>query len=107
MTTFNDYQDEAETTAIYPPEHAMPYLLLKLAGEAGEVGQTYAKYLRDGTSSVEMERDVTAELGDVLWYVAMVAREVGVDLDEVANANLSKLASRAARGVLGGSGSHR
>jgi NTP pyrophosphatase (non-canonical NTP hydrolase) len=47
------------------------------------------------------------ELGDVLWYVAQLASELGLDLDRVAQANLDKLASRAARNVIAGSGDDR
>ncbi len=41
----------------------------------------------------------------MLWYVAAMARELGVPLSEVAEWNISKLSSRADRGVIGGSGS--
>jgi len=47
------------------------------------------------------------ELGDVLWYVAQLASELGLDLDRVAEANLEKLLSRQRRGVLSGSGDDR
>jgi NTP pyrophosphatase (non-canonical NTP hydrolase) len=47
------------------------------------------------------------ELGDVLWYVAQLSSELGFELNAVAEANLSKLASRSARNVIGGSGDHR
>ena len=47
------------------------------------------------------------ELGDVLWYVAQLATELGLDLDDVAEANLEKLLSRQRRGVLSGSGDDR
>jgi len=43
----------------------------------------------------------------VLWYVAQLASELGYDLNEVADANLKKLSSRAARGRIGGSGDQR
>ncbi|MGH2741150.1 MAG: MazG nucleotide pyrophosphohydrolase domain-containing protein, partial [Thermoleophilaceae bacterium] len=48
-----------------------------------------------------------AELGDVLWYVAQLATEAGLDLDELAQANLDKLQSRQRRAVLQGSGDSR
>jgi len=47
------------------------------------------------------------ELGDVLWYIARLAAELGASLDDVARLNLDKLADRATRGVIGGSGDHR
>jgi NTP pyrophosphatase (non-canonical NTP hydrolase) len=47
------------------------------------------------------------ELGDVLWYVAQLSSELGFELSEIAEANLNKLASRAARNVIAGSGDHR
>jgi hypothetical protein len=43
----------------------------------------------------------------VLWYVAQLATELGLDLEEVAAGNLAKLASRAARNVIAGSGDRR
>jgi NTP pyrophosphatase (non-canonical NTP hydrolase) len=55
----------------------------------------------------ETREAIKLELGDVLWYVAQLASELGYDLDEVASANLDKLASRAARGRITGSGDHR
>jgi NTP pyrophosphatase (non-canonical NTP hydrolase) len=50
---------------------------------------------------------MSKELGDVLWYVAQIASELGLDLDEIARANLEKLLSRQHRGVLSGSGDER
>jgi NTP pyrophosphatase (non-canonical NTP hydrolase) len=50
---------------------------------------------------------MSKELGDVLWYVAQLASELGLDLDEIAQVNLDKLLSRQRRGVLSGSGDDR
>ena len=47
------------------------------------------------------------ELGDVLWYVAQLASELGLELEDIAAANLEKLLSRQRRGVLSGSGDER
>ncbi|MCW2970542.1 MAG: hypothetical protein JWO23_1669 [Solirubrobacterales bacterium] len=60
-----------------------------------------------GTLTDERRRAMSKELGDVLWYVAQIATELGLDLDEVAQANLEKLLSRQRRGVLSGSGDDR
>jgi NTP pyrophosphatase (non-canonical NTP hydrolase) len=82
---------------------------LGLCGESGEVADKVKKVIRDqgGSFSPEVIEGLKLELGDVLWYVAQLASELGLDLDHVAQANLDKLASRAARNVLSGSGDLR
>ncbi|MDX8383980.1 MAG: MazG nucleotide pyrophosphohydrolase domain-containing protein, partial [Ghiorsea sp.] len=50
---------------------------------------------------------IVAELGDVLWYVAMVAKECGSSLEDIATSNLAKLKRRDERGTLQGSGDER
>ena len=57
--------------------------------------------------SPEVKQALMLELGDVLWYVAQLASELGFELEQIAEANLQKLASRAARNVISGSGDHR
>ncbi len=106
----NAYQDAARRTAAYPDVGANPvYPTLGLSGEAGEVADKVKKVLRDrgGVFDDPTREAIKLELGDVLWYVAQLASELGYDLEEVATANLDKLASRAARGRIGGSGDHR
>jgi NTP pyrophosphatase (non-canonical NTP hydrolase) len=62
----------------------------------------------DGGVLSDQRRDaLAAELGDVLWYVAQLATEAGLDLDAIAADNLAKLLSRRERGVVGGSGDER
>lgn len=105
-----DYQTDSRRTATYPDAGAnIVYPTLGLAGEAGEVAEKVKKLIRDdgGVMSDERRAALAAELGDVLWYVAQVATEAGLQLDAIAQANLDKLASRAARGVLSGSGDER
>jgi NTP pyrophosphatase (non-canonical NTP hydrolase) len=73
------------------------------------VADKVKKVLRDqnGEFSPEVAQALMLELGDVLWYVAQLASELGFELDQIAEANLQKLASRAARNVIAGSGDHR
>lgn len=110
--TFGHYQQQAESTAIYPGRDTfmgLIYCALKLAGEAGEVSEKVGKIIRDNNSEVTEEKrlDLLKELGDVQWYIAMCAYELNTPLIRVAQMNLEKLASRKARGKLGGSGDDR
>ena len=107
---FQLYQERCRATARYPDAGANPiYPTLGLCGEAGEVADKVKKVLRDrqGSFSPEVIADLQLELGDVLWYVAQLATELGLELDQIAQANLDKLASRAARNVIAGSGDTR
>lgn len=104
------YQQRSRETARYPDAGANPiYPTLGLCGEAGEVADKVKKVLRDhaGVFSPERVEALKLELGDVLWYVAQLATELGLDLDAIAQANLDKLASRAARNVIAGDGDDR
>lgn len=108
--TFEEYQDIALEFVVYPDQHDVIYPALKLAGEAGEVAEKVGKRLRDAGgdfAEVEWREAMKKELGDVLWYISALADDLGYTLEEVADTNLSKLSSRAARGVLGGSGDDR
>ncbi len=103
----NDYQIQAKETAIYP--EGLNYPILGLAGEAGELCNKYKKILRDkgGEAALLDINEMEKELGDVLWYVAQIATELGVSLETVARVNIMKLGDRKNRGVLGGSGDNR
>ena len=106
----SDYQRLSRRTATYPGAgDNIVYPTLGLSGEAGEVAEKVKKMLRDdgGVMTGERLQALAGELGDVLWYVAQVATEAGLDLDEIAQANLDKLLSRQERGVLSGSGDSR
>lgn len=102
--SMNDYQQMAAKTAIYNAEHSVIYTALGLAGEAGEVANKVSKILRDGKFDRE---GVAAELGDVLWYIAALARDLNVDMQDLAMQNLEKLYGRKERGTLGGNGDNR
>ena len=103
----NEYQEQAAKTAIYDPDHAGIYPVLGLANEAGEVAGKLKKYMRDATDHETLRDQMKKELGDVLWYVAVTGRDFDLTLDEIAEANIAKLADRQQRGVLGGSGDNR
>lgn len=103
--TFKHYAAEAAKTAIYPEEHKIVYPLMGLIGEAGEFANKYKKVLRDGKEF--SKEDMTSELGDILWYLAAIASDAGIPLEDVAYENLKKLKDRQERGVLGGSGDNR
>ena len=83
--------------------------ILGLAGEAGEAADKVKKILRDkgGFASEEDRTELIKELGDVLWYLANIARYLGIDLSEVAKGNIDKLESRRKRNKLHGEGDNR
>lgn len=106
----NQYQTEALKTAVYPNMGSnFPYPALGLAGESGEVADKLKKVIRDndGVLTDPVRDAVAKELGDVLWYVSVLAYELDYDLETIAANNLAKLASRQERGVLTGSGDNR
>lgn len=109
MQTLNWYQNCALETAVYPKEYEVLYPSLGLCGEAGEVADKVKKIIRDkdGVITDEEKLEIAKEVGDVLWYVAVIAHDLGFTLQEVAQMNYDKLKSRQQRGMLGGSGDNR
>jgi NTP pyrophosphatase (non-canonical NTP hydrolase) len=107
--TFKEYQDSSRQTAIYPKEMGIVYCLMGLMGEAGELSNKIKKRYRDGDGQVlgEEKKQLSGELGDILWYLASLSHELGLDLGTIAEENIDKLLSRKERGVLGGSGDNR
>lgn len=107
---FRDYQEKAWTTAIHPNAGTnYLYPTLGLVGEAGEVANKIKKLQRDGDGVVtdEARAAISAEIGDVLWYLACLSTELKLDLATVAEENIAKLAERKERGTLHGSGDTR
>ena len=103
------YQQVAKTTAIYPREQAIIYPTLGLTGEAGEVANKVKKIIRDGTNknNENLVQEISAEIGDCLWYISVLADDIGVKLSDIANGNLEKLANRKKKGTIHGSGDKR
>mgnify|MGYP003118141139 FL=1 len=104
VMTADFYEERASLTAIYPKEKALEYLALGLTSEAGEVAGKVKKLIRDGKGD---KKAIASEIGDVLWYCAMLAKETEVPLNDIMKDNLKKLYSRKERGTLQGSGDNR
>ena len=125
----NHYQEFARSTAVYPGRdeggfNPLAYCTFGLTGESGEIAEKIKKRYRLGGPEAfcpgatvehkgktetyeEFVENLKKELGDVLWYVAGLASELKLDLSDVADANVEKLSSRQARGVLKGAGDNR
>lgn len=123
----NDYQKRAMSTCM-PESDNLFYMLANLAGEVGEFASKAAKHMRKGKLHIttterneqgnithtqvwnvteEERRLMLSEIGDILWQTAGLAKVMGYSLEEVANENLGKLASRRDRGVIAGDGDKR
>ena len=113
----NDYQTKALETAVYPHEYKTIYPALGMNGEAGEVADKVKKVLRDfavmydSNGSIvlpsNIREEIAKEIGDVLWYVATMANDIGYTLEEIATMNYQKLKSRQERNKLSGNGDNR
>ena len=120
---FNEYQQKASTTAIYLnkvkerfPE--LPSEVVKILGisyvanglgEVGEVQGKVKKLIRDCGGEITQDKinELSKEIGDILWYIAAMCSELGINMQDVAEENIEKLFGRKERGVLMGSGDNR
>lgn len=105
MQNFQEYTQFVVGMKVYPERHAIVYPALGMIGEAGEVSEKVKKWLR-GDRELDKE-DLIKEIGDVMWYAASLADDLGYTLQDVIEANVAKLTSRKERGVLKGSGDNR
>ena len=107
---FSEYQKATMRTARpHDAKDELMHLVLGLVGEAGEIAEKFKKWVRDQESDEsKIDRDdMKKELGDVLWYVSVMAEYLGLELDDVASFNIAKLADRQKRGVIKGVGDNR
>ncbi len=106
---FGEYQARCMLTAVYPANLGLLYPSLGLAGEVGEVLNKIKKIFRDndGFTSEEVRQALKDELGDVLWYLAVLSSELELPLEEIAEQNIEKLRRRHKNNTIHGSGDTR
>lgn len=110
----NDYQKQAMTTRMRSCDN-FSYMMLNLVGEVGEFASKVAKQIRKEEASINGNElwtttdteSLMLEAGDVLWQLSGLCDAFGWTLEQVAQANLDKLASRKERGVIDGNGDYR
>lgn len=110
MQRFQEYQTASRRTWNYVrTDHPIVYPTLGLVNEAGELAGKVKKIFRDKNGVIsDADRDALKfELGDVLWYLAQIATELELSLDEIAQANIDKLMSRLERNQIRGEGDDR
>lgn len=109
--TFDEYQKKALTTAAFHPDPLMDKTIwvLGIAGESSEVAEKWKKIVayREGKITDDDKAELSKELGDIIWYIALLAHTLDLSFEEIANANLKKLADRKKRGVIAGTGDNR
>ncbi|HET6924940.1 MAG TPA: nucleoside triphosphate pyrophosphohydrolase family protein [Candidatus Saccharimonadales bacterium] len=109
--TFDEYQQQAIKTNLTNDDRFKELMqqVLGLADESGEVLAKFKKWIRDdGADFDKLDlANIKKEMGDVLWYIAVIAHDLGISLDDLAQTNIDKLASRHQRGTLRGSGDDR
>lgn len=107
--TLDEYQNHALETAIYPKQYKVIYPALGITGEAGECSDKVKKVIRDnnGEFTGDRKQEIAKEIGDVLWYCAALAHDIGYTLNEVGEMNVAKLSSRKERNKINGNGDNR
>lgn len=109
--TLDEYQKEALVTAVFTDDEYkdLSHWVLGITGEAGEIAEKLKKIVRDKNAMLDSDdkQEIAKEIGDVLWYLAVLAKHLGYKMDDVGKLNIKKLRSRQARNKIGGSGDNR
>ena len=106
---FNEYQEKTKNTWI-SNDKDLERVVLGICGEAGEVAEFFKKFYREDKDSETATFDysgIRKEIGDTLYYLAMLCNILGMKLEDVAQVNITKLADRQKRGKLKGCGNDR
>ena len=112
--TLEEYQKQAMTTCMASSEN-FSYMFLNLVGEVGEFASKVAKAIRKKQISIDYNHlggimdaeELQKEAGDILWQLSGLCTVMGWKLEDIAQQNLDKLASRQQRNVIDGSGDNR
>lgn len=109
INEFNEYQKLVIDTKIYPSDMQIIYPMIGLCGEVGEVSEKIKKTIRDKNKlfNDDTNFEIIKELGDVLWYIAAMAHDLGYDLSEVAQFNAEKIIYRKDTNKIHGEGDNR
>jgi NTP pyrophosphatase (non-canonical NTP hydrolase) len=109
--TLNEYQTEALMTALWSGDEMkdLAHWVLGVTGESGEIAEKVKKIIRDfdGKLSEDAKKELMKEIGDVMWYLAVLSENLGYTFEEVGKKNITKLRDRQARNKLHGSGDNR
>tara|TARA_R100000329_G_scaffold135006_1_gene115211 strand:+ start:234 stop:569 length:336 start_codon:yes stop_codon:yes gene_type:complete len=108
----DQYQEVASNYAMFPSDTSLMYLTLGLCGESGEVAEKIKKYVRENgplqnTYPIQYKEALIRELGDVLWYLANLAKALNVPLNYVATKNIEKIQKRLENNTIKGEGDDR
>ncbi len=101
----NDYQSKCLNT--WHGDQRLIRSFLGVCGEAGELSERIKKHLRGDYDVQELKSRSFKEIGDVLYYIAVLAHELGFELSDIAEDNIAKLAKRQEEGKIKGDGDHR
>ena len=109
INTFDEFQEAATKTAVYPDSAKILYPTLGLTGEAGEVANKDKKIIRDDDCEITDERlqQISEEIGGTMWYIAALCTDLKLNLGDVCRQNIEILVRRQERGTLKGDGDTR
>jgi NTP pyrophosphatase (non-canonical NTP hydrolase) len=109
--TLDEYQQEALVTAVFSGDEFkdLSHWVLGISGEAGEIAEKVKKLIRDFNGQLDSEQkyELAKEIGDVLWYLAVLAKHLDYKFEAIGKMNIDKLRDRQARNKIGGSGDNR
>lgn len=101
--TSNNYVEFAKRLTQLESKFNVPLMITSytgLCGEAGEFSEIFKKVIFHGKEFTPEERAHAAkELGDIIFYWTNACRAIGVDPNEVIQANQDKLMARYPGGV--------